>query len=461
MASPQQPPVNQDTSLTPRVVIAYGLPAIVLAAYALTYYIYLPKFYADWVGISLTSIGVIAVGSRIWDAVTDPTIGFLSDRTRSRWGRRRPWMLFGTVPLAIVYYLLFTPPAGDVVAGTYRLALLTFVFFLVWTVIAVPYESLGAEISQDYDERNRVFGVREGAFLVGTMIGAALPGIFASGSIERTAVGFRWLTVLYGLLAVALIGLCVRFVPERHATRTDQDDDPLLERFPLRRNRPFVILQSAYTVFTLGAATASTMFLFFVEHVLDSRRGPAFVALYIGLGILCLPLWVRLANRREKRTVWLASLLVNTAALWIVAFLGPGDGVVFAVCVAVGALGLGGTIAIPPSMQADVIDYDEWKTGRRREGRFIGLWSLAKKFAMAASIGLALPILDMTGYLEGSTIQPAGTVTALRWLYVGVPVICNLLAMLLVLGYPLTRAEHGRLRAELEARRRNPIGIGS
>jgi glycoside/pentoside/hexuronide:cation symporter, GPH family len=439
--------------LPTRVLLAYGAPAVILSAFALTYYIYLPKFYADYVGLNLTAIGFIVLASRLWDAVTDPAIGALSDRTRSRWGRRRPWMVASSVPLGVVYYLLFAPPLLDATANTVRYTVLAFVFFLVWTTLAVPYESLGAEISLDYDERNRVFGVREGSFLIGTLIGAAMPGLFASGPIEETAAGFRILTLGYGVACVALVGVCAAIVPERHGQRVEHAPprEPL-QPFPLVANRPFVILQVAYTVFTFGASLAATLLLFYVESVLGSARGPAFVALYIGLGLVFLPVWVRLASAWEKRSVWLLSLGVNTAAFVGIAFLGRGDTTLFAVLVAAAGLGLGGTIAIPPSMQADVIDYDEWVTGQRREGRFIGMWSLAKKFAMAASAGLALPVLDFFGYIEGGSVQPESTVIALRWLYVGGPVLCNVIAFGIAAMYPMTREIHSRYRAEIEAR---------
>lgn len=453
MASPTTTSPQAAAALPTHVLLAYGAPAFILAALALTYYIYLPKFYADYTGIQLTAIGVIAVGSRLWDALTDPLIGALSDRTRTPWGRRRPWMLAASAPLGIVYFLLFAPPQTDITSGTIRLAVLAFVFFLVWTMIAVPYESLGAEISLDYDERNRVFGFREGAFLVGTLIGASLPGVFANGEIEDAVVGFKGLTAGYAVAGVVLMLVCVTFVKERHGARVEpprRHHEPT--PFPLRRNKPFVVLQSAYTLFTLGASMAATMFLFYVETVLESPWGPAYIALYLGLGVVCLPFWVKLAEGWEKRSVWLVALTVNTAAFGGVAFLGAGDGAVFAVFASISGIGLGGTLAIPASMQADVIDYDEQVTGRRREGRFIGVWSLAKKLAMAASAGLALPILDWAGYAEGADTQSAATVLALRWLYVGGPIICNVIAIAIAILYPLTREEHNRIRRELAIR---------
>ena len=220
----------------------------------------------------------------------------------------------------------------------------------------------------------------------------------------------------------------------------------------MHKNQPFVILQVAYTVYALGAALAATMILFYVEHVLESNAGPIFLILYLGTGSIFLPVWVWLAKRWEKRNAWLLALAVNTVAFTGAAFLGPGDAAIFGVLVVLSAMGLGGCTAIPPSMQADVIDYDELLGRTRREGTFIGVWALAKKLAMAAGAGLSLPILDQAGYLVGGAAQPESAILALKWLYVGGPIICNLTAIAIGVGYSIDRVRHQTIRTEIKER---------
>ena len=441
------------TRLSYATMTAYGAPAVMLAAFSLTFYVYLPKFYADLVGVDLALIGGVALASRLWDAVTDPTIGHISDRTRSKFGRRRPWMVISTPLLAVAFFALMAPPAAATGDPAVRLTVLSFMFFLFWTTLDVPYESLGAEISFDYDDRNRLFGVREAAVLLGTLIGAGLPYAVQADDIGETAVGFRLLGGIYAVALVAVVLWCVLKVPEEPAfQRPKEEKKEDLKRFPLRRNKPFVILQVAYTVYSLGGALAATVFLFFAEHVLLSSKGPLFLALYLLIGVVFLPMWIIITRRLEKRTAWLTSLATNTLAFSGVIWVGPGDELAFGVFISLTAVGLGGTLAISPSMQADVIDYDEWKTNRRREGKFIGMWALSKKFAMALSAGLALPILDWAGYIPGQALQSDTTVLALRWLYVGGPIICNTIAILLASQYHITRGMHRTLRMEIDAR---------
>jgi GPH family glycoside/pentoside/hexuronide:cation symporter len=146
------------------------------------------------------------------------------------------------------------------------------------------------------------------------------------------------------------------------------------------------------------------------------------------------------------------ALGINTSAFVWVFFLGRGDAVIFGVLVALSALGVGGVMAIPPSMQADVIDYDEWQNGTRREGEYIGFWSIVKKLAAALSAGLAFPLLDLSGYSPGAEQQSPTAVWTMRLLYVGVPTVCNSIAIFIAWNYPISRSLHEKIRADIDDR---------
>lgn len=173
--------------------------------------------------------------------------------------------------------------------------------------------------------------------------------------------------------------------------------------------------------------------------------------IYFGAGLLFLPLWIKLASRWEKRETWLLAMLINTGAFAGVLTLHRGDTALFAVLVALSAIGYGATLAIPASMQADVIDYDELHSGKRREGEYVGIWSIAKKLAAALGAGLAFPILQHFGYQPGAE-QSESVQTALKYLYAGVPSVCNLFAMLIAQRYPITKAMHAEIRKEIDSR---------
>lgn len=446
--------MSSNTDHYPRLktstAVAYGAPGVMLAALSFTFYIYFPKFFVDHLGFDLTVLGVIVLASRMWDAITDPAIGALSDRTRTKWGRRRPWMVGAAIPLGVSFYLLAAPPLQLGLSSTTVLTVLAFVFFLAWTMVTVPYESLGPEISFDYDERNRLFGIRESGVLLGTVTAAALPALLVPGALGMS--GYGALGIIFGVLLFGGIWWCVIGVRERDLTEIKRPHgSPWQNLRHALSNRPFMTLLAAYSIWSLGAALSATIFLFFFEHVLQSTAGPFVLVVYLVTGIVFMPFWVYASRRFEKRPAWIAAVTVSAVSISGLALLGPGDVVVASVMLALAGTGLGGAIAIPPSMQADVIDYDELKSGERREGQYIGLWALAKKLGMATSAGLALPALDWSGYLGGQIVQPEDTVTALKWLFVGGPVICNALAVSIALTYTIDRREHQAMRAEIDA----------
>jgi GPH family glycoside/pentoside/hexuronide:cation symporter len=217
------------------------------------------------------------------------------------------------------------------------------------------------------------------------------------------------------------------------------------------QNRPFIILLIAYTVSAVGNNLPATLILFYVEYVLQSQLADFFLMLYFVTGIIFLPGWIFISRRTGKKAAWLMSMAVNTGAFTGVFFLGPGDEVIYGVLVFLSGIGFGATLAIPSAIQADVIDYDELLTGERREGQYIGLWSIAKKFAAAIGIGAGLSILGMAGYTPNAQ-QPAAVLTALRVLYALVPSICNIIAIAIALAYPISGRIHLDIRNAIKLR---------
>ncbi len=185
-------------------------------------------------------------------------------------------------------------------------------------------------------------------------------------------------------------------------------------------NRPFLLLLISYTVAAFGSNLPATLILYYVEYVLQSKQADLFLAIYFVTGILFLPGWVLLSRRLGKKWTWIASMGLNTGAFIGVIFLGPGDEWWYGILVFLSGIGLGATIALPSAMQADVIDYDELLTGDRREGQYIGLWSIAKKLAAALGVGISLSLLAAVGYVPN--VEQTETVKlTLRVLYALVP----------------------------------------
>lgn len=441
--------------------IAYAAPAFALAVVGIPVYVYIPKFYTDVVGVHIAALGILLFGVRIFDAITDPAFGYLSDRTRSRFGRRRPYLAAGSVLVAVTLFMLFYPPRGSAGFETIWFAVSIYALFLFWTAVVVPYESLGPEITFDYDERTSLFGMRDGFLIAGTMAAAASPalvrwifGLDESPAGERAT--FFWIAVIYAPLVIGTCWWCA--VSVRGTTQEVRSGSTrLLQGLKQASgNRPFVILLISFTISSIGNNLPATLILYYVEYVLQSDLAEAFLLLYFVTGILFLPAWVRLARRIGKKKAWLGAMAINTGAFTGVFFLGPGDAAVYGALVFLSGIGFGATLALPSAIQADVIDYDELHSGERREGQYIGLWSIAKKLAAAVGVGAALAILGWSGYQPN--VDQSGTVVfSLRALYAGVPSLCNLIGFIVVLAYPIDGETHRQIRAAIERRKRGEV----
>lgn len=443
--------------------LAYSAPAFALALAGIPVYVYIPKFYTDVVGVHITALGGILLFVRLFDAFTDPLIGVVSDRLRTPMGRRRPLIAGGAVFTVLSVVFLFNPPAGmsGAVATGWFLVLI-FALFLFQTIVIVPYESLGPELTFDYNERTALFSVRDGALVAGTLAAVVMPGLVGwlagldEGPDSQRRV-FLVLSVLYAPLILGACAWCVAAFRERPA-RTGSSGIAVAEtiRESIRSslaNRPFRILLIAYTISAIGNNLPATLILYYVEYVLASSRAGLFLALYFVTGIVFLPLWVRLARRTGKKAAWLSAMAINTGSFFWVFFLGPGDDVLYGILVFCSGIGFGATLAIPSAIQADVIDYDELSSGQRREGLYIGIWSIARKMAAAVGVGAGLVLLGGAGYQPG-TQQDESVVLMLRVLYALVPSLCNALAIVAALNYPISADVQRRIHGAIRARAR-------
>lgn len=450
--------------------IAYAAPAYALAVIGIPVYVYIPKFYTDVVGINVILLGYILFSVRIFDAISDPVIGYLSDRTHTKYGRRRPYIVVGSVFVAMAMYLLFNPPQASPQFETVWFGVFIYALFLFWTVVTVPYESLGPEITFDYHERTSLFGLRDGFLIAGTLAAASAPalvqwvfGLSQDPAGERAK--FFWISVMYAPLLVGTAMWCALAIKER-------DYQPRSSNLGLRaglrqvaRNRPFMILLVAYTISAIGNNLPATLILFYVQYVLQSEWADFFLVLYFITGILFLPGWIYISRRTGKKAAWLVSMAVNSGAFLGVFFLGPGDAWLYGILVALSGIGFGATLALPSAIQADVIDYDELLTGERREGQYIGWWSISKKLAAAVGIGAGLAILGMAGYVPNTT-QTFEVQLALRVLYALVPSLFNLIGLAVALAYPISDQVHAGIKEAIANKRAgrdylNPLSVSA
>jgi GPH family glycoside/pentoside/hexuronide:cation symporter len=436
--------------------LAYAMPAFALAVVGIPVYVYIPKFYTDIVGVDIAVVGYLLFGVRIFDAVTDPIIGWWSDRSNNAMGRRRPYILFGSFLLALAMFFLFAPPQGATpLVQTLWFSVWIYLLFLFWTITAVPYESLGPELTRDYNDRTSLFALRDGLLIAGTLLAAAAPAIVKGlwdldGGPTGQRKTFLRMALLYAPLLIGACGFCVYRLKERASEANVVRLKVSGSLKMIRHNRPFMILLTAFTISALGSNLPAALILYYVQYVLGSSNADLFLIAYFVTGIVFLPVWIRIAASIGKKPAWLLSMLINTVAFMGVYFLGPGDEWIYGILVVASGIGFGATLTLPSSLQADVIDYDEMVSGKRREGQYVGMWSVAKKLSAAVGVGTGLAVLGMVGYVPN--VEQSETVKwVIRSFYALIPSICNLAAIAIALFYPLSGEIHRRIIDAIDA----------
>jgi len=441
--------------------LVYSAPTFAGAAIAIPILIHMPKFYSDVVLVPIGYIALAIAVARALDAMVDPAIGWLSDRTHTRLGRRRPYILLGAPLCALALYFMFSPsPAlGPTQAGTW-FGVTFALYFFFHAIYEIPYLGLGAELTQDYNDRTSLFGYRTVFLIAGTFVAGLLPAVFEPKLGPRGSMST--IGALFAVLLVALFVLLVARIRENPRSQEHKAGALVPGVRVAMRNRPFVVLLVTFVVASLPSAIPALLLPFYTDYVIDppdtTKTVGLFLVLYFGSGILCVPFWVAAARRLGKLRTWLLSFAIGISAGIGLFFVGKGDVAWVALLHVWAGIAFGAGFLLVPSMQADVIDYDELYTGQRREAQFTAFWAMVPKFVAIPGAALPIAILAKIGYVPNADQTPE-VLMGIRVLYALVPATFATAAGLLALFYPLTQEVHEKIRAGIDAHRRGEDAV--
>ena len=484
------------------VLGSYGAPATPLAMVALPMAVYLPAVYADsdGFGLGLAFVGLVLVLARVFDGFTDPIIGFVSDRSRTRWGRRKPFVLLGTPIYILGICMLFIPPfefsevnmLGYTMNSGYpwMLAMLV-VTYVGSTIKDVSYSAWGAELSRNYHERTLITSWREGFSVIGSLIGAFTPAIIFFFGYDKPTDAVYFLSLAIALVMPILVINMLFSVPEYQVEERKADPISLRESFKyVWQNDPYRRLIIVFLFSTIGAAMTNTLSFFFVKHVLLAGALFGFyLAPYFVSQLIAIPLWFKLSRRIGKHRAtmvaigWYAlwsccipliamaplewfdafqiqNLLVlfpdETQAAALAYFEGKPTGkfLFFIIVMCLKGSSIGALSALPYAMAADVIDLDSAQTGKRQGGAYFSIWSMTRKLAYALGLFVGTSLVVFWGF--DSLADPMNTTNTqfsllmLAITYSVIPALFKFVAMPLLWNYPLTEERVAEIQAEIE-----------
>jgi len=433
-------------------VVAYAHPTVGVSLIFFLLNLYFFKYATDVLYIAPATMGVLFGLARAWDAVSDPMAGYLSDRTRSRIGRRRPWLYASAAPMALVPVMLWSPP--DVFAGV-ALAAWTLAALLLYetavTVWVVPHAALGAELTMAHHERTRVFAYRHFAWTLGFLLAVGAVYLLTTGEDRRATA--LLLSILAGGATALLILAGAAGVRERLDHVGRGAGKPFRAFADVLRNRHARILVLVYLVENLGIASLGILAPYFMQYVMHEEDAYALLLLshFVPM-VMIIPVAVWLSRRFGKKTVWFASMVVSAAAFGGKFFAGPGE-LVYLLAVTMGTgIGTGIGSVVGPSMQADVVDSDELETGERKEGAYFAFWNFVRKCAAGITAVLTGLLLQAAGFVPNLE-QSETTLLTIRLMYTVFPAVTLLVGgLIFFFRFDLTESEHARVRTELDRR---------
>ena len=474
---------NQMT-LSNRMIYTHGSLGMPLAVMGYPLAIWIPAHYAGGLGLSLAAVGTILMLARLTDVITDPIMGELSDRWRTRFGRRKPWIFFGVPMMMLGVYNLFIPPEG---IGLFYFLFWLALFFLGSTMIVLPHRAWGAELSMDYHQRSRITASREFYVLAGLIIAAAVPMIVEvmydrnisawqvlpyawqqatdfiglTTSIEtapREAVSRSVLTgpVLAGLAwtVIVILPLCAFAV----LFFVKEPPPAPVEKIPLREGARYIwrngMMRRVLLIILLvyfGEAFRNAVSLFFIRDIIGVTTIGSAYFVYFVAGIAAIPFWLWLGRTIGKHRAFSITMITVASVSFANFFLEYGDHTAFFLLFFVKGFCFGGLQFLPLAMMADVVDIDSIRSGGRRAGAYFSIMGMTEKLAVAFGTGFSLNIVGLMGFVAAGGIAASTDVgvLTLRIVYTMGPVVFFGAALWLTWFYPLTPERHLRIRQRL------------
>ena len=414
---------------------------------------YLMKFSTDVLLIAPAVMGVLLAASRMWDAISDPVVGYLSDNTRSTIGRRRVWLYVAAIPMGMGMVMMWSPPLS--LAGWLLVFWMAFALFLyetASTAFYVPHGALGVGLTPNYHERTRLFGYTHMISAIGLIIGLGFLQ-FMNMAEDKRAMAF-YLSLIAGITVACLIIISTRHLPERTDYQGRGGANVFNSFADVFRNPHARLLLLMYAIETFGASSIALLVPYLVEYVIPMQTYMVLLLVtFVVPQFAFTPFFIKLSKKVGKKNLWFGAMLVAASQFMLAFFLiTPGEfsyliwfgTFIFGMCSGAGAV-------VAPSIKADIIDFDEYQTGERKEGAYLAVWNLIRKAAGSIVALLTGLVLQLTGFVP-NVVQSYEIQLWILGLFSLLPGLCYLAGAIIWYRFSFNETEHAAVREALESR---------
>ena len=451
-------PSQSDSALTQKQAVAYGLPLLAIS-FLVGPITVLQGIYAKHFGVALTTIAAVLFIARLFDAISDPIIGYCADRYYGRHGHRKPFIITGGILFIVASWFLYVPPVG--VSDSYFL-IWFLAFYLAYTLFEIPHLAWGSQLATDSREKNRVYGIRSLFAFLGTLLFFCMPLLPWFETNEITPETLKWSVLVSGALMLPMLYLSIKTVPNRErAIQNDQQNNRLNKRENWRvalraiyANKPLLVLTCAHICTGFGSGMWFTLLFIVVDSYLG--LGGQFALVYVisfAISILSLRLWYLLANYWSKQAVWIAAMVLVIAGLLGTGLLSNTNTgwLELLLCMTLISSGFACFNIMMPSLLSDVVDYGTWKFGTDLAATYFSLYTFVNKAIGALGGALALAIAGWVSFDPSVTTHSDFSIAGVRFAIAWIPAFFVGLSIIFISRIPITLHRHAVIRRRLDS----------
>ncbi|PLY09687.1 MAG: MFS transporter [Arcobacter sp.] len=417
----------QNYKLTKAQIIYYSLIALPLSIVGLPLYIYLPTYYATDVGINVTTVGLILFIARITDVFTDPFFGYLSDKSVEYFNSRKPIMIIGSLILIVSFYSIIKP---NPIYAELWLLIFSITIYIGWSMINIPYLTWSSEISDKYEDKTILNSSRELFTILGVLVALIIPYLYEVSQNSQKTLEILYLSFL--ILFFPFFLLTLKKIKIKETITSDKFNIKKIQ-LVYKNLADLKFLQIGYFLNNLANALPATLFLLFIELVIQEKSSSGMILiLYFFSGVLALPFWNILSNKIGKKKTWISSILLASSVFIFVPFLESGDLLAFIIISLVSGLSLGADMALPTAIQSDLVQKTK-SFQNNISGLLFGIWTMITKLSLAFAVALSFMVLGAFGF--DASNPSSESLVVLSLLYGLLPVCLKILALFFINKY--------------------------